>query len=140
MTPGVGVATKCPASDAIVSPAPPGPSLPIQGSVKKMLRPARRALRPHAPAMTLDHLVDDRQAHAGAVEFLGAMQALEYPEQLVRVAACRSRAPLSRTNRTVSSPSTLEPISTRGLSTRLENLRASRSDSPGPAAASADRP
>ena len=48
--------------------------------------PIDRRFRPDPPAVTLNDALDDRQADAGALEILRAMQPLEHAEQLVGVA------------------------------------------------------
>jgi hypothetical protein len=45
-----------------------------------------RALGPNTPPMPLDDALHDRQSHPGAVILVGAVQPLEHPEELVRVA------------------------------------------------------
>src|SRR2546427_11833582 len=48
--------------------------------------------RPDPAAVPLHDPLDDREAHAGAVELLSTVQPLEYPEQFVRVPRVKSRA------------------------------------------------
>jgi hypothetical protein len=45
-----------------------------------------RDLGPNTPPMPLDDALHDRQSHPGAVRLVGAVQPLEHPEELVRVA------------------------------------------------------
>jgi hypothetical protein len=45
-----------------------------------------RRLGPDAPAMPLDDALHQRQAYPGTVILVGAVQPLEHPEELVRVA------------------------------------------------------
>ena len=43
------------------------------------------AFSPNFPAMTINYALDQRQPHASALEFILAMEPLEYSEELVGV-------------------------------------------------------
>src|SRR3989338_1178669 len=55
-----------------------------QGEVNRRTL-ANPAFRPHPPAVLGHDALDDGQPDAGALEFIHAMQALEYAEQFIRI-------------------------------------------------------